>query len=158
MRKMIGALILVGSMLLPGRAVADDFDLEKEWNPTGYVTILATGRDFAALEKEAKAMARKAKIPYSMNGNAFDPKKGLITLDGNYIFRREDTLEVKGKETPFLSIEKSDGYPGLKKGYYIIVGGVSLSPKDATAARARYLKVVPKTYNARTTIYIGCRC
>ncbi len=139
-----------------------DAEIEKALHPTGYVTILAAGHDFVALQKQAQQIARKSHIPYSMNGNIFDPKKGLVVKDDPmwkdaYLFRRNDTIEIRGKDSPFLSIEESDGYPGMKEGLYIIVGGISFSRKEAATALARYSKVVPQAYNARTKIYIGCR-
>jgi hypothetical protein len=162
MRNIIAPLVLciLAAMARSASAGHDptDAEIEKAMNPAGYVTLLGASRDFAALQKQAQ---QKTHADYSMHGNVFNRKKGLVSKDdpvwqGQYLFRRDDTTQIRGKDLPFLSIEKSDAYPGMKKGLYIIVGGISLSRKDATTALARYAQSVPGAYNARTTIYIGC--
>jgi hypothetical protein len=140
----------------------DAAELHAMLNPKGQVVILAAGKDFVALQREARAMARKAGVAFSLRGMAYDRKNGLHFKDSSdgdsgYVSRRESTTEIAGKEVHFLSIEKSDAYPGLKAGYYIIVADICFDSNVAARAVNVYRPFAPTAYACATRIYMGCR-
>src|SRR5438477_6966924 len=95
------------------------------------MNILGTSKEYHKLEAEAQAIAKRAGVPFTMHGLTYDKKNGLTYgHEFGYLQRRECGTEVKGKWTRFVSVEKSEGYPGMKEGYYIIVGDICYEPKD----------------------------
>ena len=162
----IGVGVVLAAAIVPLLGVAkgakrplapvDDFDP----HVAGQVVILAAGKDFVALEREAKKLARTIKVPFSLRGMVYDKKNGLHYEDGpgegGYLFRRDSTMEIGGKERHFISIEESAGYPGLKGGYYLIVADICFEPKEAARVVKRYRQVAPGAYAPRTAIYMGC--
>ncbi len=140
----------------------DAEDLVINFNHTEYLIVLASSHDFPALKTQAEAIARKSSIPFDMQGMVYDAKRGLIVPDdsnddmwrGYYVLRRNN-LDYQ-TEKPFLSIEKSDAYPGLKPGYYFILAGICDSPARANAAAKPLRKIMPGLQIRKTTIYYGC--
>ena len=105
-------------------------------------------------------------MPFSMEGRVYDKKRGLIYPDdfddevfrGGYVARRFDTTILDGsdKETPYLSVEKSDAYKGFTPGYYIVVAGIRDNRADAVKQAEKFRKWAPTAYAKKTKIYIGC--
>ncbi|MGN6367157.1 MAG: hypothetical protein ACTHN5_02740 [Phycisphaerae bacterium] len=132
---------------------------------TKYLVITAASTNFRALECQAKHLAKKSHIPYSRLGRIFNPHRGLIFPDntkpeiwaGAYLPRRDNTIEIRGKETAFLSIEESDAYPTLKPHLYILIAAIRATPTKAQAVATKLRKCSPTTYIHRTQIDMGCR-
>ena len=59
-------------------------------------------------------------------------------------------------ESEFISVERSDAYPGLRPGYYIVVGGLYGTAKEANKALARFKLPAADAYAKKTRIYMGC--
>ena len=154
---LLAALFVPGCLALLGAGKAE---VEEQYT-RGQVVIVGTGKDFLALRKEAKKLAQKAGVPFSLRGVVFDKKRGLH-FEGDpwendgYVFRRNSTTEISGKDSHFISIEKSDAYPGLKPGYYIIVADICFSEKEAAKVVARYRNYSPTAYAPSTRLYMGC--
>lgn len=126
-----------------------------------YLLILGTSKNFLVLQEEAQRISRKMGILYSMEGNVYDKKRGLLATDCDresadwvYYPRRYNDGGIWVR--PFISIEKSDGYPGMKKGSYIIVGGVYNSAKEARQRLLTYKKNKLNGYIQPTKLYMGC--
>ncbi len=138
---------------------ADDYFISRTSDM--HLVILGCYRTFRAAESDAKAFSRRLRIPLDMREIVFDAKRGLILSDkandpmyaGEYVLRRYDT---RGDGDPFLSIEKSEAYSGLRPGYYIIVGRILGDRLDARNEARRFSAVAPGAYFARTSIYYGC--
>jgi hypothetical protein len=100
-----------------------------------------------------------------MAGNVWDPNRGLILPDncedpiycGQYVARRYNELDL-GATNPvgYISVEKSDGYPHLRKGYYIALAAICNSQEKAKTELVKFSGFVPKAYIAKTEIYMGC--
>jgi len=100
-----------------------------------------------------------------MAGNIWDPNRGLILPDncedpiycGQYVARRYNELDL-GATNPvgYISVEKSDGYPNLRKGYYIALAAICNSQEKAKTELVKFSGFVPKAYIAKTEIYMGC--
>jgi len=98
-----------------------------------YLVILCAERDFDAVKREAERVSNASGVQFSMAGNIWDPSRGLILPDncedpiycGQYVARRYNELDL-GATNPvgYISVEKSDGYPHLRKGYYIARGNL----------------------------------
>jgi hypothetical protein len=139
-------------------------DYIKELTATQHLIILASSRDFPALKRQAQFLSAKIHLPFSLRGMIFDPKRGLILPDndpddmwaGFYAFRRYNETDINGKDARYLSIEKSDAYPGLKPGYYILLAGIYDNQREASKVAAAYRNAVPDLMIRKTTIYMGC--
>ena len=135
--------------------------MESRW-----VVILSAYPGFAEAKADAEKIAKAGAIPFSMEGRVFDKKRGLIYPDnfevqvfaGVYVARREHEtmLTNSDKLTEYLSIERSDGYEGFRKGYYIVVAGIYSLEADANRQTARFKKSAPTAYAKKTRIYMGC--
>ena len=77
---------------------------------------------------------------------------------GSYLLRRDNMVRLSGRveETDYLSIERSEAYPGLRAGYYIVVGGIYITRPEAAAALARFHSPAADTYVKKTQVYVGC--
>lgn len=148
----------------PAKAkVAPESDVDRyvrEMTVTSYLLIVGSSKDFHAARKQALQIARKTGIPYSDDDRTWDRKYGwgYWKYQEMYISRRYDwTRGPDGRMLePYISVEKSDFYPGLRPGRYIIVAGV-LNKSDCRSAVAKMRRHVPDAYAARTRIYMGCR-
>jgi hypothetical protein len=155
MRYALLALLLATSGVFAQEA---DF-LENRW-----VAILSVYPKFADAKADAEKIARESGRPFSMEGRIFDKKRGLIYPDnfsdevfaGQYVSRRFNETLIDEKETPYLSVERSDGYDGFKPGYYIVVAGIFDNAKDAQACVKQFTAWAPTAYAKKTKIYMGC--
>ena len=131
-----------------------------------HVAILSVYKSFAAAKADAEKMAKAAKVPFSMEGRVYDKKRGLIYPDdfedevfrGGYVARRYDKTLLEGseKETQYLSVERSDGYEGMKPGFYMVIAGIQDTRAAAMKQIAPYKKWAPTAYVKKSKIYMGC--
>jgi hypothetical protein len=129
-----------------------------------WIVILGVYKDFAEAKADAQKFSKASSVPFSMRGNVFD-KKGLHypknfddeLYAGEYLARRTNAHGEAGQELEeYLSIERSDGYDGFAKGYYIVVGAVAETAKDGLAQAERFKAFSKDTYVKKTIIYMGC--
>ena len=130
------------------------------------IVVLGSFRDFKEAQTRVQALSRASGVPFSLEGKVYDAKRGLILPDGDddavyagsYLLRRHNTTLLPGHadETEYLSIERSDAYPGLRGGYYIIVGGFYDTARQAAAALARFRLPAADAYARKTQLYMGC--
>jgi hypothetical protein len=104
-------------------------------------------------------------VQFSMNGNVWDSNRGLILPDdcrdpsycGEYVARRYNELDLTATNpVGYISIEKSEAYPRLQKGYYIALAAICDSHEDAEKELLKFRRFAPKAYVAKTEIYMGC--
>lgn len=158
----IATLLLVFAVTRPPALGAElkedsiDASIKAQTQPQ-WLLILNAEPDFHAAKREAERASHLSGVRFSMDGKVFDKGRGLILPDnaedgvyaGEYVLRR---YHLDGH----LSIEKSDAYRNLKKGYYIVLGGIYDSSRDAQNDLRRFQKIAPSAYIARTEIYMGC--
>ena len=130
-----------------------------------YLVILSAERDFHSVKHEAERVSNASGVQFSMGGNIWDPNRGLIAPDncddpiygGQYVARRYNALDLSAaKPVGYISVEKSEGYPRLRKGYYIALAAICDSQENATVELAKFSGMAPKAYIAKTEIYMGC--
>jgi len=159
-------LTLAAGLFQPASAEDEDSRSDSEkFTEDRYVVILGSYKDFHEAKRKAEGIARSSKVPFSMQGMIYDKKRGLILPDddsdptyaGSYIHRRFNTgasdLDV---DTEFISIERSEAYDGFNPDYYIIVGGIYPTAKEAAKSVKRFSKTAPEAYSKKTRIYLGC--
>lgn len=138
---------------------------EPDYMENRFVAILSVYSKFAEAKADAEKIAKATGVPFSMEGRVFDAKRGLIYPDnfedevfrGAYVARRYDTTVLRGdQETPFLSVERSDGYQGFKPGFYMVVAGIQESKAAAEQQAKRFRAWAPTSYVKKTSIYMGC--
>ena len=130
-----------------------------------WVVILGAYRDFHEAKSDAIKFAKSGSLPFSLNGMIFD-KKGLHyprdyadeIFAGEYIARRHNVgWDARDNQlAEHISIERSDGYDGFAKGYYIIVGSIAATKQEGLVQAARFKAFAPDTYVKKTRIYMGC--
>ena len=176
-QNVLASVTLLAAMTLalgwggPTARAADDpgpRDYMREMTKLTYVLVLASARDFASARRQAEAIARRADVPFSMQGMVYDAKRGLILPDdaddpvyaGSYYLRRENSaaeLPETGKPaTVYLSVERSEAYEGFPKGRYIVVGGFYQSRPEAQRKLAGFARLAPGARLRRTPIFYGC--
>lgn len=161
----IGVLV----MLLQGHAVGATKDSTDDGVQSAtfdkYLVIVGAERDFKSVKREAERVSTSSGVPFSMNGNIWDARRGLILPDncddpiycGEYVLRRYNALHLTNVEDEgYVSVEKSDAYPNLKKGYFIALAAICDSRKEAEKELARYKRFSNSAYVAKTRIYMGC--
>lgn len=166
--KRVLLLFLVFELAGIGRAAdggSDDFD-PKLLLRDQLIVILGSFTEFNEANAHARAISRTSGVPFSLEGKVYDKKRGLILPDdaadslyaGSYLLRRGNMTQLSGHSdyTEYLSIERSDAYPGLRPGYYIIVGGFYDTRREASAALARFRLPAADAYVKKTQIYMGC--
>jgi hypothetical protein len=129
-----------------------------------YLVILCAQRDFDAAKREAERVSVSSGVPFSMNGRAWDPNRGLILPDvcddpvycGGYLERRYNELHVTANPVGYVSVEKSEAYPHLPKHFYIALAAICESDEDAEKELLKFKPFAPKAYIAKTEIYMGC--
>jgi hypothetical protein len=130
-----------------------------------YLVILCADRDFDSVKREAEKVSNACGVQFSMGGNVWDPNRGLIAPDdcgdpiycGQYVARRYNELDLSATNpVGYISVEKSDGYPNLRKGYYIAVAAIRDSQEEANTELVKFSGFAPKAYIAKTEIYMGC--
>ena len=163
MRSIFAFIVLLGALLAgPSTSSAK----EPDFMENRYVVILSVYKSFPEAREDAEKIGKAAKLPFSMEGRVFDKKRGLIYPDnfddevfrGQYVARRYHQTVLKGsdRDREYLSVERSDGYDGFKKGYYIVVAGVHDNSAAATAQTKRFTAWAPTAYPKKTRIYMGC--
>ena len=130
-----------------------------------YLVILCAERDFDSVKREAEKVSKTSGVQFSMRGNIWDPNRGLILPDdcedpiyrGQYVARRYNELDLSATNpVGYISVEKSDGYPNLRKDYYIALAAICNSQDEAKTELAKFTQFAPKAYIAKTEIYMGC--
>jgi hypothetical protein len=127
-----------------------------------WLVILDAEHDFYSAKREAERISKLSRLPFSMQGMEFHRRRGLTLPDkgdggldaGGYIARRYDG----DAENPhgYISIERSNGYPGLREGFYVVVGAICSSSRAPNAKLCRFQPFAPSAYIAKTQIYMGC--
>jgi hypothetical protein len=127
-----------------------------------WLVILDAEHEFYSAKREAERISKLSSLPFSMEGLEFDRRRGLALPDkgddapdaGRYIARRYngDAENPQG----YISIERSDGYPGLTEGFYVVVGAICNSSREANAKLHHFQPFAPTAYVAKTQIYMGC--
>ena len=130
-----------------------------------YLVILRAERDFDSVKREAERVSNATGVQFSMRGNVWDPNRGLIAPDdcedpiccGQYVARRYNELDLSAANpVGYISVEKSDGYPNLRKTYYIALAAICNSQEEAKTELLKFSGFVAKAYIAKTEIYMGC--
>ena len=130
-----------------------------------YLVILCTERDFDSVKREAERVSNASGAQFSMCGNVWDPNRRLILADdcedpiycGQYVARRYNELDLSATNPiGYISVEKSDGYSHLQKGYYIALAAICDSKEGAKTELLKFSGFAPKAYIAKTEIYMGC--
>src|SRR4030095_10167746 len=130
-----------------------------------YLVILCADRDFDAVKREAERVSKASGVQFSMNGNVWDPNRGLIATDdcedpiycGQYVARRYNELDLSvAIPVEYISVEKSEAYSHLQKGYYIALAAICDSPQEAKSELVKFSGLAPKAYISKTEIYMGC--
>jgi hypothetical protein len=117
------------------------------------------------VKREAEKVSKASGVQFSMRGNVWDPNRGLIAPDdcedpiycGKYVARRYNELDLSATNpVGYISVEKSDGYSDLRKGYYIALAAIRDSHDEAKTELVKFSRLAPKAYIAKTEIYMGC--
>jgi hypothetical protein len=148
------------------RAGEDEFDgqMPSEIRDK-YLVVLCVEREFDAAKREAKRVSIASGIQFSMNGKVWDSQRGLILPDdcndpmycGEYVPRRYNELDLTATNpVGYISVEKSDAYPYLQKGYYIALAVICDSQQGAQKELLKFNRFSPKAYVVKTQIYMGC--
>ena len=141
-----------------------DFDISSQIRDK-YLVILCAERDFGSVKREAERVSNASGVQFSMRENIWDPNRGLILPDdcedpiycGQYLARRYNELDLSAANpVGYISLEKSDGYPNLRNGYYIALAAICNSQEEAKTELVKFSGFVPKAYVAKTEIYMGC--
>ena len=124
MNRVLLILLLVGFTGV-GRA-ADDPEM-KLLMCDRQIVILGSFKAFKEADADARAISRASGVPFSLEGKVYDKERGLILPDddpdtlyaGTYYPRRDDTAHLPGhaEGVEYVSIERSEAYPGLRPGY-----------------------------------------
>jgi hypothetical protein len=164
-RKFIVLVFCVGCAFTSLRG-ADNSDIEiSSQIRDKYLIILCAERDFDSVKREAEKVSSASGVQFSMGGNVWDSNRGLILPDdcgdpiycGQYVPRRYNELDLSATNpVGYISVEKSDGYPNLRKGYYIALASICNSPEEAKTQLVKFSGFASKAYVAKTEIYMGC--
>jgi hypothetical protein len=164
-RNVVVLVFCVGYAFASLRAAGDpDIDISSQIRDK-YLVILCAERDFDSVKREAEKIGSASGVQFSMNGNIWDPNRGLILPDdcedpiycGQYVARRYNELDLSATNPiGYISVEKSDGYPGLRNDYYIALAAICDSPEEAKTELVKFSGFAPKAYIAKTAMYMGC--
>lgn len=131
-----------------------------------YLVIVCAEREFGSAKQEAERASTLCGVQFSMNGKVWDSNRGLILADdcsdpiycGEYVPRRYNELHLFTGLDPvgYISVEKSEAYPNLEKGYYIALAAICNSNEEAEQELLKFQPFAPKAYVAKTEIYMGC--
>jgi hypothetical protein len=130
-----------------------------------YLVILCAERGFDSVKHEAEKVSIASGVQFSMNGRVWDPNRGLILPDncedpiycGEYLPRRYNELYLTAADlVGYISVEKSEAYPDLQKGYYFALGAICDSNEEAEKELGKFKPFAPKAYVAKTEIHMGC--
>lgn len=162
-RKFVVLVFFVGCAFASLRG-ADEPDISSQIRDK-YLVILCAERDFDSVKREAERVSNASGVQFSMGGNVWDANRGLILPDdcedpiycGQYVARRYNKLDLRATSSVgYISVEKSDGYEHLQKGYYIALAAICDSPEKAKTELMKFNGFAPKAYIAKTEIYMGC--
>src|SRR5437762_12824360 len=164
-RQFVVLVFCVGSAFASLRgADHPDIDISSQIRDK-YLVILCAESDFDSVKREAKRVSNASGVQFSTGGNIWDPNRGLIAPDdcedpiycGQYVARRYNELDLSATNpVGYISVEKSDGYPNLRKGYYIAIAAICNSQEKAKTELVNFSGFVPKEYIATTEIYMWC--
>ena len=164
-RKFPAALFVVFTVSLQAQTRANEVDAELSSEVRDkYLIVLCAERDFSSTKQEAERLSQLSGLQFSMRGHVWDSNQGLILPDdcddpmycGEYALRRYNELDLTAaKHVGYISIEKSEAYPHLQKGYYIALAAICDSFEDAEKELSKFKPFAPKAYVARTEIYMG---
>jgi hypothetical protein len=164
-RKFVVLVLCVGCAFASLRGADDpDIDIASQIRDK-YLVILCAEGDFDAVKREAERVSIASGVQFSMRGNVWDPNRGLIAPDdcddpiycGQYAARRYNELDLSATNpVGCISVEKSEGYPDSRKGYYIALAAICDSPQEAKNELLKLSGFAPKAYIAKTEIYMGC--
>jgi hypothetical protein len=165
-RKFPPALFVVFAVCLQAQIRADqvDTDISSEVRDK-YLVILCAERGFSSAKQEAERVSLLSGVQFSMRGHVWDSNRGLILPDncqdpiycGAYLPRRYNELDLTAADpVGYISVEKSEAYPGLPKGKYIAVAAISNSNDEADKELLKFRPFASKAYVAKTEIYMGC--
>jgi hypothetical protein len=159
-------VLIFVAFILGAQAGAPQTDVE---NPSEvrdkYLVILCAEREFSSAKQEAERVSMLSGVQFSMNGNVWDSNRGLIIPDdcrdpiycGEYVARRYNELDLTAANpVGYISVEKSEAYPRLQKGYYIALGAICDSNEEAERELLKFKPFAPKAYVTKTEIYMGC--
>jgi len=130
-----------------------------------YLVILCAEPEFSSASREAERVSMLSGVQFSMNGRVWDPNRGLILPDvcddpvycGEYLPRRYNELDLTATNpVGYISVEKSEAYQYLPKGYYIALAAVCDPNEEAEQELLKFKPFAPKAYVAKTEIYMGC--
>jgi hypothetical protein len=165
-RKFLVLLLIAFAMSSATQAGPDETDIENSSEVRDkYLVILYAQREFNSAKREADRVSILSGIQFSMNGRIWDPNRGLILPDncddpiycGEYLPRRYNELHLTAADPGgYISIEKSEAYPNLEKGYYIALAAIRESNQEAEQELLKFKTFAPKAYVAKTEIYMGC--
>ena len=127
-----------------------------------YFLILGKSKFYNKVYRQAQSISLASQTPFSLRNHIYDRKKGLILPEndpdevyaGAYL---ERIFHTDWNDNPYISIEKSDAYPNLIQGYYIIVAGIYSDVASAEKDLKRYLSLAPQATIQQTEVYLGCR-
>jgi hypothetical protein len=157
--KLLALIFVAFPMHLQAQAGADEADIENASELRDkYLVILCVEREFSSAKREAERVSMLTGVQFSMNGNVWDSTRGLIFPDeGEYSPRRYNELDLTATNPAgYTSVEKSEAYPRLQKGYYIALAAICDSDEDAEKELLKFKRFAPKAYVAKTEIYMGC--
>jgi hypothetical protein len=166
LRRKFAALFVVFAVCLQAHTRADELDTEISSEVRDkYLVILCAEREFSSAKQEAERVSQLSGVQFSIRGHIWDSNRGLILPDdcedpiycGEYAMRRYNELDLT-EEHPvgYISVEKSEAYPNLEKGYYIALGAICNSNQEAEDELLKFKPFAPKAYVAKTQIYMGC--
>jgi hypothetical protein len=152
---------------VPLHAQAGDDDVDaffRSHTYDKYLVIVCAVPEFRSARREAERVSMLSGVQFSMNGRVWDPNRGLILPDvcddpvycGEYLPRRYNELHFITNLVGYISVEKSEAYPHLEKGYYIVLAAICDSNDEAEQELLKFKPFAPKAYIAKTEIYMGC--
>ena len=164
--KFLPLLFVALAICLRAQAGADEVDAEIPSEILDkYLVILCAEREFESVKREAENVSLASGVQFSMNGRIWDSNRGLILPDncgdpsycGEYVLRRYNEVDLTAANpVGYISVEKSEAYPNLKKGYYIALAAICDSDEEAERKLLKFKPFAPKAYVAKTEIYRGC--
>lgn len=142
MRKFLLLATVVFAARLYGQLNADyvNTDVTSEISDK-YLVVLSAERDFDAVKRDAERVSDESGVQFSTRGKIW----------------RYNELDLS-TTNPFgyISVEKSQAYAHLQRGYYIALAAICDSPEAANTELVQFSRFAPKAYIAQTEIYRGC--
>ena len=158
-------LPLVVGLLLARPAHAQDKPVSEDFNVNipKTIVILRSTRSYPEALATAKKAANALGRPFQLDGNHPHQTHGLSPSPADCEANAYDypcyTARGHGgaQDSDYLSVEYSDGYTGLAKGYYIVVAAlVEPNSPALKATLTRIRRAYPAAYAKRTALWRGC--